>query len=370
MAETHAYPATPGELTRGWLTGALRASGALAPGASVLRFTATPMGAGSGFMGALVRLAIDYDDAGDAPRSLVAKFAGAPGHHRDMAMQFKLYEREVRFYQEVAPALADVAPRCHIAEIDPATGDSVLLLEDLGDYRTGDQAEGCSAEQARMVIDILASLHARNWGQIDRFGWAPRIDGDVQIGGAAAGCAYGWDALADRFGHRIDKAILDRRDAYLAAIPAMHRRMATPVQTLVHGDVRLDNLMFGVRESHRPAVALDWIVTYSAGVQDLAYLLTQNLRVEERRAHQADLVVYYHQRLKEAGILDYSLDHLWQDYRFATLFLFSYAVLIAGALDPTNERGARMMEQLTHRAASAVTDQDLLGLLDDLPSIG
>lgn len=368
-SSTAGYPARPEALTAPWLTARLRDEGILGDAASVARFKTAPIGAGSGFMGRLVRVTLGYEgDASAAPRSLIAKFAADPGHHRDIAMQFRLYEREVTFYRKVAASFAGVAPHCYAAEIDPATGDSVLLLEDLGAYRTGDQAQGCSASEARMIIDLLAPMHARYWGRSHEVGWAPPIDGDIQIGGTSAGCAMAWDPCAERFGHRMASELLAQRDAFLAAIPALHRRMAEPVQTLVHGDIRLDNLMFGTGGAHRPAVALDWIVGRSAAVQDLAYLLSQNLRLDERRAHESELVAYYHARLMDLGVTGYTLDQLWTDYRYAVLFLFSYAVLITGALDPTNERGAAMMEQLVHRAASAVMDHDLLPLLKTLNS--
>ena len=362
-----AYPVHPYELTPEWLTDRLRAAQELPADVSVTRFTATPLGEGSGFMGRLVRLNLEYDGAAPAaPKSLIAKFAGGAGHHRDIAMQFRLYEREVRFYERVSDTLPGSAPRRYAAEIDADSGDSVILLEDLCDYRMGDQAKGCSAEEARMVIDILAPMHARYWGRIDDVAWAPPIDGSIQIDGAVGGCQHGWDPCAQRFGSVIAPEILAARDVYLAAIPALHRLMAKPVQTLVHGDIRLDNLMFGATPVHRPAVALDWIVTRSAAVQDLAYLLSQNLTIDERRQHEADLISYYHAQIVSLGIEGYSLVQLWSDYRLAVLFLFSYAVLITGALDPTNERGARMMEQLVHRSSSALMDHDLLPMLHTL----
>ena len=365
----HAYPPTPEDLSAAWLTDRLRADGALKGEAKVSWFETTPIGAGSGFMGRLVRVTLGYDgDAHAAPQTLIAKFAADPGHHRDIAMAFRLYHREVVFYQKIAASFPGAAPHCYAAEIDAATGDSVLLLEDLGAYETGDQAKGCSADEARMIIDILAPMHARYWGRSQEVDWAPPIDGSVQIDGASGGCAMAWDPCAQRFGHRMAPKLLAHRDVYLAAIPALHRRMAQPVQTLVHGDIRLDNLMFGASAAHRPVVALDWIVGRSAAVQDLAYLLSQNVRIEERRTHEAALVSYYHARLIALGITDYTLDQLWADYRYAVLFLFSYAILITGALDPTNERGAQMMEQLVHRAASAVMDHDLLPLLQTLPA--
>jgi hypothetical protein len=359
-----AYPADPDALTAEWLTERLRAAGVLGPDGRVVSIAMAPLGEGVGFMGRLARVSLTYDgEAPGAPRSLVAKFAAAPGEHRQIAMSFRLYEREVRFYQEVAPALPGaVAPGCFAAELDRASGDSVLLLEDLCDYRMGDQLEGCSEREAELVIDALAPMHARYWGG-QGLAWAPRIDGPIQIEGATAGCQAGWDPCAARFGRAIAPEILERRDQFLAAVPVLHQWMARPTQTLIHGDIRLDNLMFGAGPGLRPVVALDWIVTFSAGAQDLAYLLSQNLTTLERRRGERRLIARYQARLAELGVADYTPEQAWADYQLAILFVFNYAVLIAGTLDPANARGARMMERLVSRASAAVMDHGLIARL-------
>jgi len=359
-------PAAPEELTAGWLTATLRTAGALAPGSAVTGFTTSPIGEGMGLLGVLVRLRLDYAPAApDAPGTLIAKFSTANAENRAVAMAFGVYAREVGFYRHVARGLPGAAPRCYAAEYDPASGASLLLLEDLDGYRMGDQVAGCSASEAELLIDLLAPMHARYWGRADDFAlaWAPRIDGPMQLEGFTQGCAAGWDPCAARFGRVIAPEILAQRDRFIAAMPELSRRMARPPQTLVHGDLRLDNLMFGVRAGQRPAVAIDWIVSFSAGVHDLAYLMSQNLRTDERRTHERRLVARYQQRLSALGVAGYDPETAWADYLTAALYMFSYGVVIAGTLDHNNARAVRMMEQLMARASATVMDHGLLARL-------
>lgn len=365
--QSQAPPRAPDELTREWLTAALRAAGVLNRGAAVIGFTAVPIGEGVGLLGSLVRLRLTYSlSPGEAPASLIAKFSTTNAENRAVAMAFGVYAREVGFYRHVAPGMPGAAPRCYAARYDEATGDALLLLEDLDGYRLGDQVEGCGAAEAEALIDLLAPMHARYWGRNNEpaLAFAPQIDGPMQLEGFAQGCAAGWDPCAARFGHVIGPEILACRDRFIAAMPALTRRMAQPPQTLVHGDLRLDNLLFAAAPGHRPAVAIDWIVSFSAGVHDLAYLMSQNLRIEERRAHERRLVALYQQHLAGLGVRDYGPDQAWADYLAATLYMFSYGVVIAGTLDHGNARAVRMMEQLMSRAAAAVMDH---GLLDALP---
>jgi len=101
----------------------------------------------------------------------------------------------------------------------------------------------------------------------------------------------------------------------------------------------------------------------SSGAQDVAYLLTQNLTTEHRRRYEHELLDRYHGALVAHGVDGYSRDELWDDYRLAALYLFVYAVVIGGTLDPSNERGMAFMSKLMERATAALEDLDLLAML-------
>lgn len=357
---TRPYPTQPSELSTEWLTERLRSTGDIGDD-RVTRFSSTPVGEGIGMLGILVRVALEYDrENSGGPSSLVAKFATPVASNRAVAMAYRLYEREVGFYREIAPTIDASAPKCYAAEVDPETGDCVLLLEDLSGMTTGDQVAGCTAESAELIIDAVVPLHAKFWGHPEDLTVksVPRIDSEAQSAGITAGCEAGWDPCMSQFGHVVADEIKASRNRFLPAVPEIHRMIGRRVQTLIHGDVRLDNLMFD--ESH--IVLLDWALSISTGLQDVAYLLSQNVTTDERRAHETELLEHYQQRLAEHGV-EYPLDKCWEDYRVGVLYVFCYAVVIAGTLDPANERGAAFMEKLVERASATMMDHDILSLL-------
>ena len=152
------------------------------------------------------------------------------------------------------------------------------------------------------------------------------------------------------------------------ALPRRAARAAPPhgrgTQTLIHGDFRLDNILFGVAPEHHPIALVDWQgIIVSKGVHDLAYLLSQNLKTDLRREHERALVADYHARLEQHGVTGYSADECWDDYRLAALWLFEYAIIIGGGLDPANDRGTAFMTGLVERSSQTIVDLDLLDLL-------
>jgi Ecdysteroid kinase-like family len=361
------YPTQPDELTTAWLTGILRTTGVLDDHTSVISFSTDPVGEGIGMLGVLVRVHLSFDGpAPDAPTSVIAKFPTLVAGNRAVAMHFRLYEREIRFYLDIEPQVEVSAPRCYGGEIDPVSGDAVLVLEDLGDYAVGDQVVGCTADEAITILDAVVGLHARFWDRTTGdplLASVPAVDDDFQIDGIAGGTAAGWDPCMAMFAAVIPDEIKAARDRFIPAVPELHRRMGKRRQTVIHGDVRLDNMMFATHPGQRSVVLLDWSLVTTCGLHDVAYLVTQNVTTDERRAHEPRIIEHYHRRLGELGVRDYTLEQCWDDYRLSALHMYAYAIVIAGTLDPSNERGAAFMRELVSRASAAVMDHDLLSLL-------
>ena len=70
------------------------------------------------------RITLDYAAGGIGPASVVGKFASADPTSRASGTQLGIYEREVRFYQEIAPHLGPdaPAPRCYVSCRTPTPG--------------------------------------------------------------------------------------------------------------------------------------------------------------------------------------------------------------------------------------------------------
>ena len=138
-----------------------------------------------------------------------------------------------------------------------------------------------------------------------------------------------------------------------------------PPCTFLHGDLRLDQLFFGVERGDPPLTALDWQVSSVArGAYDVAYFLSQSLATETRRACDQDLITRYAERLAEHGI-DYGAAQLHRDYRLTTAWCLVYPVIGAGRIDVANDRQNDLLRVMLNGAAAAIEDHDALALRPD-----
>ena len=360
-------PAGVANLDAAWLTEALRSSGALAANSFVTRCDAQPLGAGGGLIGMLGRVQLTYGGARtDAPLRLIAKFPSTVAANRGVADAFDMYGREVRFYQTLAATTSIGHPRCYFAASAPTTSDFVLLLEDLGERRIGDQVLGSDLKDAEVVIDAMATFHAQNWNRTNeaRFSWVTSHANDMQIGGMEAGFAQGWPRFASDLAAVIPPKVLRWGHRVGPSTRAILQALCAGPQTICHADFRLENMFFAAAAGQPPFAIVDWqSITKSSGAQDLAYFLTQSVQLDVRRAHERDLLARYLEGLGAGGVRDYGTDDLLLDYRRAALYLLDYAVVIASTLDLANERGGAIARALSQRACTALDDLDCEALL-------
>ncbi len=360
-------PQNAEELTAEWLTEALRASGTLPASARVASVDAAPLGAGGGLIGIVAKAWLTYSgNAGEAPRQLVAKFPSPIPANRAVADTYDMYGREVRFYQDLAPSTRLPHPRCHYAGRSARSSDFVLLLEDLGERRIGDQVAGSDLADAEVVIDAMAAFHAESFGRTDapQFAWVSSHANEGQISGMEAGFAFGWP----RFENELAEIIPARVRAWGGRVGACTRnlleRLCSGPQVVAHADFRLENMFFRTQPAHPPFAILDWqSITKSSPGHDLAYYLTQSVKLEVRRGHERALLERYLAGLRAGGVRDYSWDQLWHDYRLGALYLLDYAVTIAATLDLANERGAAIARALSQRSCAALDDLECEKLL-------
>jgi aminoglycoside phosphotransferase (APT) family kinase protein len=241
-------------------------------------------------------------------------------------------------------------------------------MEDCGDYRLGDQLIGCSPEDARHGVVEMGKLHAAFWDDVDHpeFDFIPFHRGSYHGNALRDGAAAGWDTVIANFPGVVPDWMVQAKDRYLAAIEPMQDWISEPPHTIVHGDFRMDNLFFGTRPEHHPMVILDWQGPLRCKpLHDLAYFLTQSLPVETRRSMERELVASWHATLADNGVTNYSAEQAWDEYLQAALYVWTVAVVIAGSLEPGNERGTAWMTKMLERNLATIDDHQLM---DRLPS--
>ena len=355
-------PATAEALTPDWLTAALRSSGHLDADGWVTGVDVRPVGTGQ--MGAAVRLTLRYDGAAGAPATLIAKVPAVDETSRATARALRSYEREVRFYQQLASRLPVRTPRAFYADVDAETADMVLLLEDLSPAQPGDQLAGCSVVMAHGAVDELVKLHAPRWGDpaLADLEWLHR-DRAANRRFLQALLPELWQGFRQRYDgelgpdvHHAGEALFGDLEAYLLA--------DTEPWTIVHGDYRLDNLLFSSGPAGQVAVAVvDWqTCAHGPGLADVAYFIGAGLSADDRRAAEWDLVRGYHGGLLGAGVDGYDWDRCWHDYRRGTWSGLIMAVAASMLVERT-PRGDLMFLAMASRHARHALDLDATAVI-------
>jgi hypothetical protein len=315
---------------------------------------------GTGQMGVCARLDIAYrGDAAGLPTSLVAKLPAADPAAR--ALVAGAYRTEVAFYRHLAPTLAVRAPACHFSAVADEGANFVLLLEDVAPARQGDQLTGCAPDEALSAVENLAGLHGPRWCDptlVEETGLT-EIDAE-SVSTLAAVTADATERFTARFEGELgddDREVLRRLPAVVEHWMLARRERFAPV----HGDYRLDNVLF--HPEGTDTVAVDW-QTLGLGLpgRDLAYFVGTSLDPDDRQAHEQELVAAYHRALQGHGVSGYTLDECWDDYCYGAL-QGPLITVLGCAYGARTERGDRMFLAMVRRSCAAVRDLATYDLL-------
>lgn len=310
---------------------------------------------GTGQMSESRRLHLTYSGPSSLPGTLIAKFPSGDEKSRAAGRATRCYEVESSFYRDLHGALDVGAPSCFHVERDEETDDFLLLLEDLAPCRQGDQLDGCSPDEAGACVDELVKLHGPLWNSpfLGRLAWLNRSTSKERSGSRALMQSV-YPSFVERYHDRLDPST-SRLVEQFVHNPGTYFHRDLPHRTVVHGDFRLDNLLF----RGRGVGVVDFqTVTHACGAQDLAYFLGAGLQVDDRRDHERDLVRRWVDGLAGYGVT-IALEAAWTEYR-AFAFAGVVMAVVASMLVKQTERGDAMFMTMAHRHAQHAIDLDSL----------
>jgi hypothetical protein len=342
----------PEELTAAWLSEALGSG-------PIEDFAVEAVGTGQ--MSESRRVRIDYAGGDGHPASVVLKTASADEASRSTGAGLGIYEREVRFYSELAPRIGGPLPACHLAAIDPAEGWFTIVLEDVAPAEQGDQIAGCDPARASLALRALARLHAPVFADPE-LGATPWLNqGNVLTQALVTQLL---EAFLERYGERVAD---EHREVCARFVRSLDGWVADrrPPLGLVHGDYRLDNMLFGTADAAPAFVAVDWqTVSWGPVMTDAAYFLGGSLVLDDRRAHERALVHEYWEQLCADGVSGFDWEQCWLEYR-RQAFLGILMTVAPAMLVQRTARGEEMFLTTLARHAQQVLDLDSLELLPE-----
>jgi len=343
----------PAAITPEWMTSVLRCAG---HEVTVCALAGEPVGTGQ--MAHNERYRITYTgDALGAPDSVVMKFPSPNDQSRAAGAQGG-YRSEVRFYTELRSGLSISTPECLYGSVSEDSTVFTLVLEDLAPAHQGDQLAGVDDDQVILAAANLAGLHAPRWDDpgLDDIDW-------LESSGAGAISFVGLftPVFIERYRHRLSEQARMVFETFGANVTRWVEA-ESPVHTLVHGDYRLDNLMFATSEGGAPVTVVDWqTLGHGAGGRDLAYLLGNSTEPRHRRRHESEAIGAYLTAMRQLGV-DLSTNEAMRQYRHG-MFQGPLITMLGSIAVGRTDRGDDMFMAMAERSAAQIIDHDALDLI-------
>ncbi len=226
---------TRADISEAWLAQAMDR-----PGLTITNVDAI----GTGQMSQCYRVTLDGGE------TVVVKLASEDPTSRATGQGMGAYAREISFYQQLAERIGEGLPSCWFAAID-GEGWFTLVLEDIVGAEQGDQIAGCGLDEARLAMRTLARLHAPVLGD-PHLGAAPWLNQPSPLNQGLLEMLL--PGFLDRYAERVTPEHAEVCKRFVASLDAWSEDRRAPLG-LVHGDYRLDNLLFSESSCRRRRLA-------------------------------------------------------------------------------------------------------------------
>ena len=311
-------------------------------------------------MGSLFRCAVssDAENAENVPQSVIVKLPTVNAIALRLANWMYLHRRELVYYRDIAPRTELKVPQLLYGDYDEKSRRVVLVMEDLGGMEGVPQLDGVGIDRARRAIREIATLQGQFWNR----------DDDPALAKVGAFLTAGQRRIMqslflltlplafERFGELFSPQMRKTTEAFGLRIDAHFDAVAKGPKTIVHGDYRGDNVMYGRDENDEFAV-IDWQgCGLGCGMYDVAFFLATSVTVEDRRAMERDAINEYHEIVTNLGATSYSQEDCWNSYRQNVLATLMPMVLGAGGIDVEDATLKHQTHVILERTIRAVED--------------
>lgn len=348
------------DISAAWIEDVLRSAGAISS-QQITDIALRPLGESMGFLSTIAAVDLTYDDAANpGPAAVVVKLEPGEGAFRDAERQFRAFERESFFYRDVAAHVEVRVPQVYHAHAGP--DGSALVMEDLTRLRCGDQVRGMLHREVIATVQQIARVHAAYWDndRLASLDWLPDHDPFW-----FRDYTEHWPGFAREFEVRLGREGIALGEGVLHHLDWLTERLAERPSSLVHADLRADNLMFGDPHSDDAVVILDWqLATRSMAANDPTRLLGGSEPAAERKGHHLEVFTAWHETLISRGVKGYEFDEALEDFRLGALFNLLIPVMgYSMTLGTTSIRTVRLIDAQVERMYVSASELDAGSLL-------
>jgi aminoglycoside phosphotransferase (APT) family kinase protein len=348
------WPTTAADVTPAWLTATLTARH---PGVVVKTVEVMEQ---HEVTNAHARLRLGYGERAGAPDTMFCKLP-PNDERRAQIIATGMGHREARFYAELASSIGMRVPEAHVARTDD-DGHFALLLEDL--VATGcsvsDGTWGIPLDAAAGAIEDLAALHVRFDDPARRAAEAPWVHVSRPTRDyAAAMLREGIDDHRDR----LTDSFVEIAELYIAHHDELQVLWHEGPHTVIHGDTHIGNLFL---DQDGRVGFLDWgIINVNTPMREISYFMTMAMSIDDRRAHERDLLRFYLDLRRAAGVSEITFDDAWRAHRIHAAYNVPASCQVVRFPAGISEERRVFADAFLARAEASLDDLDARGALRD-----
>ena len=296
------------------------------------------------------------------PRTMVAKVPPQSGE-AELVRELEWFRQEVTFYEQLAPVTPVRTPIVFASEFDEASGGGIVLMEDCSSLSSRGFLVEPTATPAQLmaIAETAARLHGCWWG---------RDQALTQQANVMSSTHLTWVRAVERASEKWLEWLQSPLTQFVPSetLPICEKIAAnyswlmtdgwpTDKLTLTHRDFQIGNLFFD-DAADDSVVVFDWgCWNLGRGPHDLAYLLGFGFSVPYRRQQERAFLSRYYEALGRVGVTGYSLQEMYDDFRFGCLVATQILPTSVGT-DLSNPEIRKIAERITNCVVQNVVDHD------------
>ena len=353
------HPKKPSEITTEWMNYALSKAGFCRKGA-ITKIKVEPLGPHvKGLLSAICRVNIECNSlVQDLPKSVVIKFPPESDVNKNFGNKMRVFEREQKFYRELADRCPARIPTCYFTLMDEANNDFILMIEDGKDWTPADQVDGLTVNQTKSAVLEIAKLHAYWWqsDELEKLTWMPEENRDH-----IRAFNDNWDEFKEEHNDVLNEQYLYIGDIIAQSGNKIEDLSKIGPRTIIHYDFRADNMLFNEKDE---ILIVDWQTALkSFGAFDVGRAVCGSHHGVLEKSHHLELLDLWYQQLLKLGVTNYTFDEAWRDYRIG-IILSSYVPVAAHHfLSHEGSRGLSVLKAMIERIFFALNECEVLELL-------
>ncbi|KAI2464464.1 kinase-like domain-containing protein [Annulohypoxylon bovei var. microspora] len=352
MAEKE-LPTVPEEVTASWLAEVLGTKIKSIDVKKVMPGTASK-----------ICVTVEYEDADSdkttpRPTDLCIKGGFNPAFLKQLPWVVMIYQREVEFFNRVAPSLDHMElPKSWWAGKTAKQG--IVIMDDLSSQgcEFGTTTEVWPVSRVRAGLEQLAALHAKTWNvKPEDYPW---LTSDYDQ--ALLTLMKTYDVVVKSDGRPTIPEYMKDQERVTAVLKKHYGSRNPKFRCLLHGDAHTGNTYL---DKGAPRF-LDWqMIHIGSAFHDVSYFIVGALSIEDRRAHEWELVDHYLATLAKLGAPTFSN----KDEDVRTEHKKSFLVGIGWIMCPYEMQPKECVHAMAVRYAAAIDDHKVLELVESLPAV-